>query len=395
MPNRVTVTSRKGWLSRLSDSIKGILVGVFLFVVAFPLLFWNEGRAVRTAKSLKEGSGIVVSVSPDRVDPQNEGRLVHASAFVKTDEVLEDEVFDVKENAVKLARKVEMYQWVESQSTSSEKKLGGSEETTTTYDYSKEWRDELLDSSRFQSSGGHQNPASMPYEERTEVASSVALGAFSLSGSQIDQLRKSEALRVTALPKALGANGKLDDGAVYLGQNPGSPAVGDLRVRFEVVRPGPVSVVARQVGSTFEPYRAEAGGSIFLLEESIASADGMIEAAEAANTFATWMLRGVGFFLMFFGLSLVLRPLSVLGDVVPAFGNLLGAGVGLVAALIAAVCAFATIAFAWFVYRPFLAIVLLGLAAGAVLLLVRAFKRVAPAALPPLPPPIPTQARAE
>ena len=40
---------------------------------------WNEGRAVRTAESLEEGAGAVVSVPADAVDPGNEGKLVHVS----------------------------------------------------------------------------------------------------------------------------------------------------------------------------------------------------------------------------------------------------------------------------------------------------------------------------
>ena len=264
MPDSVTVTRRTGWFSRVADSIKSVVFGAALFVAAFPLLFWNEGRAVKTARSLAEGSGIVVSVSADRVDSANEGRLVHVSAFAKTDDVLRDDSFGISETAIRLVREVEMYQWVESQRSSTEKKLGGGEETVTTYEYSKEWRDNLVDSAGFQSSDGHRNPAAFPYEERTETATGVSLGAFTLSSEQIQMLHRSEALEIAELPSALSRNARLQDGAIYIGAEPSSPTVGDVRVRFHVVRPGAVSVVAAQTGSSFEPYRAEAGGTIFL-----------------------------------------------------------------------------------------------------------------------------------
>ena len=54
--------SSESWFSRLAGSIKSVLVGIVLFLVAFPLLIWNEGRAVQTAKSLREGASHVVSV---------------------------------------------------------------------------------------------------------------------------------------------------------------------------------------------------------------------------------------------------------------------------------------------------------------------------------------------
>jgi hypothetical protein len=308
------------------------------------------------------------------------------SGFVKTDEFLRDETFGVAEPAVKLVREVEMFQWVESSARSSESKLGGSEVTTTTYEYTTEWRSDLVDSSGFQSPNGHDNPRVMPFEARTWTAASVKLGAFELASSQVARLSRREPLAAVSAPGSLPEGARVHDGAVFFGSDPASPRVGEARVRFYVVRPGPVSVVARQVGFSFEPYRAEAGGSVFLIEEGIASADAMFQGAEAANATLTWGLRLLGFGLMFFGLGTVLKPISVAGDVLPGLGRLLGTGVGLVAGLVAAFLTFATVGVAWFVYRPLLGLALLGLGLGALWLLARASRR---AAVPPPPPPPP------
>ena len=70
----VSETSSQGWLSRLGGAIKGIFVGLIMVIAAFPLLFWNEGRAVKTAKSLDEGRGAVVTTDSARVDPAKEDR---------------------------------------------------------------------------------------------------------------------------------------------------------------------------------------------------------------------------------------------------------------------------------------------------------------------------------
>jgi hypothetical protein len=391
MPDRITVTRRTSWFSRLSESIKSVVFGFLLFVLAFPLLFWNEGRAVRTARSLEEGAGVVVSVSPDEVDPAKEGKLVHVSGFARTEDVLEDEIFGVSENAVRLVREVSMFQWVETEHSRTETKLGGGEETVTTYEYSTDWADEIVDSSAFQSAGDHRNPSAFPYEPRTMTAGTVFLGEFALSAEQIDRLARSESLRIEALPAGIRGRARLDDGGIYIGADPARPAVGDTRVRFRVVRPGAVSVVARQAGDTFEPYRASAGASIFLLEESIASATAMIETAEAQNTLLTWVLRGAGFFLMFLGLSLVFRPLAVFGDVVPLVGRLLRVGVGAVSAALAAFFGFVTIAIGWLAYRPLLGVVLLALGAGALFFLTRAARRRPASVQAPAVPPLPLQ----
>lgn len=53
--------SSQGWFSRIMESIKGVLFGLVLIVVALPLLFVNEGCAVKIAKGLGEGRGQVVA----------------------------------------------------------------------------------------------------------------------------------------------------------------------------------------------------------------------------------------------------------------------------------------------------------------------------------------------
>ncbi len=57
MPDTFTSTTSTSWGSNLFGSIKSVLFGFVLFVISFPLLIWNEGRAVHTAKGLTEGQG--------------------------------------------------------------------------------------------------------------------------------------------------------------------------------------------------------------------------------------------------------------------------------------------------------------------------------------------------
>ena len=70
---QVTSTS---WIARLGKSILGVLIGIVLIIAAIVLLFWNEGRAVTTARSLAEGSRAVVEVGSASVDPANDGKLI-------------------------------------------------------------------------------------------------------------------------------------------------------------------------------------------------------------------------------------------------------------------------------------------------------------------------------
>ncbi|HEX6861584.1 MAG TPA: TMEM43 family protein [Thermoanaerobaculia bacterium] len=378
MSDRFTVTTSKSWFSRLAESIKSVLVGLVLFVASFPILFWNEGRAVKTARSLEEGSRAVVSVSSDLVAPANEGKLVHVTGPISTDGPVVDEDLGVQATAVKLVRNVSMYQWIEEEKSETRKKLGGGEETVTTYEYKKDWSSSPVDSSSFQVPEGHENPGELPLPSATFTADPVRLGAFTLSDEQLSQLDEAKDLPVDAaaaesLPEGMEAI--VDKGAFYLGTNPVAPAIGDVRISFQVVNPAQASVVAVQTGSSFAPYAAEAGDTILLVEEGAHTSAEMFQTAQSANTVMTWILRGGGFLAMVLGLFLVFRPLAVLGDVVPFIGSLVGVGVGLFSLVVGAALSSITIAIAWFFVRPLLGIALLVLAVVGVVWLIKANRK--------------------
>ena len=369
-----TEVTSQSWFSRIGGAIKGVLVGLLLVVIAFPLLFVNEGRAVKRYKTLKEGAGQVISVPADKVDPANAGKLIHVTGRAETEAILSDPEFGVSVNAIHLKRTVEMYQWKENVSTKEKTKVGGGTETTKTYTYEKDWSDDLIDSGGFKESG-HDNPGGMPFSSRTETAPEVRLGAFTLSPSlvgDISNYAKYELPMDTVIPEHLSEKAKVHDSGFYIGANPASPQIGDARVSFHAVYPTDVSIVAQQTGNTFTPYSPpKSGGSIELLEIGIVTAEAMFQSAQASNRMLTWILRLVGFLFFFAGFSMIFRPFKVMGDVLPLMGRIIGAGAGLIAFLLAAMLSLAVIAVAWVTYRPLIGIPLLILVVGLIVLIIK------------------------
>lgn len=371
-----TETTHTGWFSRIGNSIKGVLLGIVLVIGSGILLFWNEGRSVTQAKTLKEGLAAVVTVPADSVNQANQGKLVHMMGDAKTEETLSDDDFGVSANALKLRRNVEMYQWKEDKTTETKKNVGGSTDEVTTYNYSKTWDSHVIDSSEFKKPTDHENPSQMAYPGQEYQAEKITVGAFRLSEGLIAQVDGYEDISAdkTKLPEDLQGQVKPQGGGYYFGADPGSPKVGDLKIAFQMIKPGKVSLIAKQLGDSFEPYQSAAGGEIEMLSMGEHSAQNMFADAESMNTMITWGLRVLGYLLMFGGFAAILGPLSVLADVLPFLGTLVGMGTSFVAGVLAAGISLVIIAIAWFVYRPILAVALL-VAAGGVFYLFRMRKK--------------------
>ena len=109
MADSYTEVSQKSWFGRIGESFKGILFGIVLFIGAIVLLFWNEGRAIKTLSSLEEGEKAVISIQAESVNNANEGKLVHLTGLATTEETLTDDQFSVSAKAIKLKRKVECH----------------------------------------------------------------------------------------------------------------------------------------------------------------------------------------------------------------------------------------------------------------------------------------------
>lgn len=382
-----TEVTSQGWLSRIKGAFGGIIFGLILTVVAFPVLFWNEGRAVKRHQTLQEGAANVVSIGADTFAPENDGRLVHLSGRTAVTGTISDEKFGITAEALKLRRGVEMYQWTESERSETKKKLGGGTETVTTYSYDKQWRGSLVNSDQFKKPAGHANPKSMPVQASEIVASPIALGAFTLPNFLVARIQNFVPVPAKPGESPLPDGAILHDGEFYFGSDPGTPKIGDARVKFAAVYPGDISLVAKQTGNTFEPYLSKAGGELSLLEDGVHSAEAMFQSAEQANRMMTWVLRIGGFLVMGIGLALIARPLSVVADAVPFIGNIVGAGAGFVAFVLAGIFSTTTIAVAWLFYRPLIGIAVLALTGALIWLLFGRVRQSRPAvadAPPPL-----------
>jgi len=359
MNDQYTEVTRNSWGSRIMNSFGGILFGIILFLGSFFLVWWNEGNAVHTENDLKKGNKDIISIKSDNLLPENENKLVHLSGKVETTDTLIDQEFGMTANAIALSRKVLIYQWVESKTERTEKELGGSEKVITNYNYTKQWVSGPINSSEFKIEEGHLNKCDFPYRDKTSISQNAKVGSFDLTEPLLYQIDQFEDYLIDST--LFKESFTISSNTIYLGSEKiyDEPAIGDMKISYQVAyAPEMVSIIAQQVNGSLSPYVGENGTEIVKLAYGTVSADNMIKLALKENSSQTWILRGLGLLLCIIGLSLILRPISVVMGVLPILGSIANFGIGLLSIILGLILILATISIAWLFYRPILSITL-------------------------------------
>ena len=375
MADTFTTVTHESLGSRLGKSLRNFVIGLVLFILAFPVLCWNEYRAINRTKALNTAQSECTTVDYKTFDNANEGKMVHISGPLSTLDFLSDDTFGISvSNDLRLTRRVAMYQWEETSHSETVKKTGGSTETKTTYTYKKVWSEKPLDSSSFAQPEGHENPTEWPVTGNTWQAESVFLGAFVLSEEQISSAGSSRVLNPRAanddpLPEELDSHYERISGGFYRHVNgedrgTGTPKLGDLKITFEEVPVCNESFAGRQTSNSITSYQTKYG-AVLLQYDGLLGLEEIFAHGHRDNTIMTWLLRLVGFLMFFFGLLMLIGPLQVLSDILPFIGNIFGAMTTAVAFLIALALSCLTIGLAWIAVRPLLGIFVIAIAVAA------------------------------
>ena len=177
-----------------------------------------------------------IPVTASSVDANNEGRQVSVAGQLSVDQPPEDPQMGLlAPNAVILVREVEMFQWQEVCDAGS----------CTPHT---KWSPDLIDSTRFSEPAEHGNPDRFPIASDRFVGEGLRLGAFvpdaDLLVSSIGLTPRPVSL--TELANNLSASFSVSDNALFSGNDPEHPVVGDLRIRYRIVPAGEVAVTGIQ-----------------------------------------------------------------------------------------------------------------------------------------------------
>lgn len=307
----------KGWLLI-------ILGGLWLIAGSF-ILIYNGIEAKRASSSFAEAAKACVELADG---PALDGQLVHATGMVTTDETLTDRALGMSENLIRLDRKVEYFQIVESTGQEREKDGQGRETVTTIYNYDVAWTDKPVDSKYFYSDKyAGKNFVIKEYPQWSATASDVRLDGRKLPASMVEQAEVNseistagvDIIEIMLSTGRKGVNVSAYDNIIYIGDDPDEPHIGDVRITYTGIEPGTMSVMAALMGDEFVPYKVEGGKEIAWLMDGERSVNDFIAARkkEAGSTEGLGWVLGVllcivGTWALLGGIRKRLTPVPVL-----------------------------------------------------------------------------------
>ena len=398
-----TETRTTGYGSRLGNSCMGIPMGIILFLVATALLWWNEGRAVHRAQDIKQVAKTAQSIGDiSNANTSLDGQLIHTTGTASTEDILSDDLFGIKTNALAIVRSAEYYQWKENEKHETKDKLGGKQEEIITYTYERDWTADPINSSRFKDPDYQGvNNVIWEIEDMRVIASNVSFGTYTLPELFISDIVSKQSDNVSPLMisadnsalkqlnenvmKALGENVRPEaaqvkdslayvhvfGNQVYIGFNPSNPSIGDIRLTFEQLAPScNISLIAVPTNGTFTTFQAKHDANEYELRVGTWTLDQMIKQANDENATLTWILRILGVIVVIAALKMIFGILVTILKLVPFLASIMNLGVSLVCGVLGFVWSLIVIAIAWIFYRPLLGIALLVIAAGLVYWLV-------------------------
>ncbi|NPU99780.1 MAG: hypothetical protein HPY53_00190 [Brevinematales bacterium] len=341
-----------GWGGNIKNSFTGFLVGIVMFIAAFPLLWWNEGRV--NLANIAKTSEVAEAGQAGNMN----GKFVSVTGEISADNPVYDTVFMKSGKYVVVNRSVEYYAWEEDVHTKTKKNVGGSSDTVKTYTYKLSWQSSPKSVGDFNSSGVNQweNERNVviknvveSYSSDSFKANTAKIGKWIIDPDNINIDVPGESISLSDKNAKLSGKMKITDGKFiyipYLASSTGENNFNDIRISFNGLENGTkMTAFGEANGNSLDSYKYsedenEPAFSRVLLGDRATA----ISTLNAEHQMLTWILRGVGFLLMWIGLSSLFGPLVSVLNVLPFLGDVGGAIIGIITFVVAAVLSFLTI----------------------------------------------------
>ena len=414
MSDKISVTTRNSYGSRVKSSFGKIFRWILFIIGSIILLARNEHRSIEQKKALQEWAEIVQETVSTEIDTSLEWKEIHTYWETASNaESLKDSTFGIIVDDLKLSRNVSMYQRNESSQEHCTDNLGWSEDCETTYTYDKDREDMPIDSSKFYESAWHTNPTNWAFESQEREKSPITLWEYTLDSMFVSKLtdyttinlndqeitvpawynakkdtvesneeEKADSVEANNDNYLYGENSEesssynfyIYDKYIYIWKNPDTPEVWDLKIYFSSVKTWTISVIWQQLWNEITSYTTSNDRTIALLESGKVSAENMFLHAQQANKILTRLLRILWLILMYSGFNMIFEFITTLAKVLPFLSKLIWISTGIVSFFITLILGFLTIWIARIAVRPVVWITCLVIVAAWIYCLVK-FKK--------------------
>ncbi len=368
--------------NNLKEAAKNSMAAWVFLTIAFAMLVWNEVNYASKEEVTNSAASVAITVPNDKVNPENEGKLVNVSGMMETKGNMHDELFQLTIDGVEYKRTALMYQWTEVMKTgtarttddvqisspdlnSAERKEG------KYYSYEKDWSERFWDSSNFYVSGNlfksYKNPSHMPIKSLELINQKTYIGDFKLTDALIKKIYPERINIIPTkdnikIPAEFASMASFHENTLYIstgGGNIKEPKLGDLQITFDKIVPKNASILAKQVGKSFAPYKIDEENDIYLAQDGLLDKDSMIDDEHYVNNFILWFVRVVGFICATIGVLLADKFVGALFVNIPLLSTFAKKQYILSSIVLGLYVTMLMVALIWLIYNPLGALLLL------------------------------------
>ncbi|QGJ70254.1 Hypothetical protein PBC10988_19490 [Planctomycetales bacterium 10988] len=342
-------------------SLLPVSLASVLLVFCIAVACFHEDRSIADSWGGEEPAHMIVTAPSEGITSLRNGRAVHVTGDLSVKSNLQDETFGLSVPAVKMRRRVVLYQWEETVANEARSQLGGTIQNVQDARYRKVWHRNIIPSQGFLVKRSPENPKAKTIEDQEYLAKEVQLGDYTLAISMLDNLQQYKPLprkylQKEKVPAAMQASVHPIEGGWYIGNNPHVPQIGDMKVMYDVILPGPVTALGQQRSTQLGPWITRFNQRIEFLQQGSYSKAQVVAALPHEDLVQSWSIRVGVWLLMSLTIFLLMKPLAGLTRSQSTMRNIsLGVQVG-ISLLAGGSLVLVNASMMWLFYQPILAI---------------------------------------
>lgn len=307
---------------RNSNPLVGMLIGVLLFIAAFPVLYFNEAT-----ENLSKAAA--TAVPSDESHLVEEGQLAYVYGIIHSDTPVQDS-FLIGDYIV-VNRTVEMYGYEESVRTEDNKEVYSYQKTwVITPSLSTSWQGSATQLPQDVPSAYNDYITNLPVQ-RSQFASNLTVEGTPLNPGGLSIMNLEFLLPTTeeVSLELLNEGYTIHSNYLYVSQSAtgtfSTPQLGDIRISFNVIHQGDDGILlAKKDTNQWAAFTTEQGNTLYRFFNGNTTLQSVVDQLNSEYLFTLWLFRGIGFAMFLFGILLFLNPLIRLLNYVPFVGGIGG-----------------------------------------------------------------------